>query len=194
MAMLTPSRSPSGIYDQQIGHVPPNRELSPEFSTSSRIVEAQPASRNGPCAIFDAYSNFLSTTPIRISPSDPIQTTTQIRPDREGHPRAPTGEVVDAEESVIQLQNVNWEHHGPWSWVSVCSQPGLRWVRERTGMDDFNRIATGLTKNWSRRLKMKKTGTVQRQVREPSKMVVWTYVTGKVLHALKRGFDLIHVY
>jgi hypothetical protein len=193
VAMLTPSRSPSGIDDEQTGHVPSNRELSLEVSASSRNVEAHPAGTDGPYAIFDAYGNFLSTIPTRTSPSDPIQTTTQIRPDTEGHPQALTGGVVDAEESVIPLQNVNWEHHGPWSWVSVCSQPGLRWVRERTGTDDFNRIATGLTKNWSRRLKIKKIGAAQRQVCEPSKMVAWTYVTGKAFHAFERDSDLIHV-
>lgn len=101
---------------------------------------------------------------------------------------------MDGEESVFPLQHVSWEHHGPWSWISVCSQPGLRWVRERTGTDDFIRIATGLTKNWSRRLKMKNPGAAQREVREPSKTDAWTYVTGMVLSALEPGFDLIHVY
>ena len=188
VAMLTPSRSPSGICDEQTGYVPSNRELSSEFSTSSRIAEAQPAGPDDPYVVFDAYGNFLSTIPTRTSLSDPIQTTTQISLDTEGHPRALTGGVVDAEESVIPLQNVNWEHHGPWSWVSVCSQPGLRWVRERTGTDDFNRVATDLTKTWSRRLKMEKDGAAKRQLREPSKSVAWTYVTGEAFHDSELDF------
>lgn len=93
--------------------------------------------------------------------------------------------TVYEEESVIPLPKVNWEHHGPWSWVSVCSSPGLKWVSERAGNDDFVDIAYGLTKTWSRRLKMNRFRPIKSKWPEPEKRDAWKYVTGKCSSGLE---------
>lgn len=91
-------------------------------------------------------------------------------------------------------EKVNWEHHGeltnicwllsltdagPGSWVSICSQPGLRWVSERAGNTDFAQSAKSLTLGWSRRLKFLSPLTRSEQP-EPDEEKAWEYCTGKL--------------
>lgn len=87
--------------------------------------------------------------------------------------------LVTDEEGVIPLHKVNWEHHGPWSWVSVCSRPGLRWVCARTHSDDFVDIANGLTKTWSRRLKMQGFTPQRARMADPDRATAWSYAQGE---------------
>jgi hypothetical protein len=78
------------------------------------------------------------------------------------------------------LTQINWEHHGessqfslifsshfftvigPTSWLSICSEPGIGWVSERTGVVDFAKSAKGLTLGWTRRLKLDYGATRER--------------------------------
>ncbi|KIX06764.1 uncharacterized protein Z518_04740 [Rhinocladiella mackenziei CBS 650.93] len=100
--------------------------------------------------------------------------------------------VADGEEGVIPLPKVHWEHHGPWSWVSVCSRPGLRWVCERTRSDEFVEIANGLTKTWSRRLKMKRFQPLRKKAAEPDKETAWKYVDAYFEQSYDAVFGILH--
>lgn len=85
---------------------------------------------------------------------------------------------LDSEEGVIQLQNVNWEHHGPSSWVSVCSPPGLKWVCERMGTNEFIDSAKLLVHTWSSRLTMKTHPVTAQRRPEPDATTAWAYTLG----------------
>ncbi len=90
---------------------------------------------------------------------------------------------------------VNWEHHGqlvllsspippltgvgPGSWVSICSQPGQRWISERIGNTDFNQSAKTLILSWSQRLKILSPRNKSEEP-EPDEATAWRYCTGKL--------------
>lgn len=110
-----------------------------------------------------------------LSPAAPsIQEDSQVNP-------VP---VADGEEGVIPLPKVNWEHHGPWSWASVCSQPGVKWVCAKLRSDEFLDTANGLTKTWSKRLKMKRFHQFETKALEPDAALAWKYVKGRLPAAM----------
>ena len=92
---------------------------------------------------------------------------------------------------------VNWEHHGestisglvvlalkdigPGSWLSICSQPGTRWVAERVGNAEFNRSAKVLTLGWSQRLKLMSPRNKSEEP-EPDEQTACKYCTGEFPH------------
>ena len=94
--------------------------------------------------------------------------------------------------SLIQM---NWEHHGrfalyylpilpltgagPGSWVSICSQPGQRWISERIGNTDFIQSAKTLTLSWSRRLKFMSPRNKAEEP-EPDEATAWRYCIGEL--------------
>ena len=85
---------------------------------------------------------------------------------------------ADEEELVMPLDSANfWEHHGPGAWVSICSEPGLRWVCARTGSIDFIESAKGLISGWTKRLRFKDGSSAQRTP-EPDEATAWRYCTG----------------
>ena len=86
---------------------------------------------------------------------------------------------TDGEDNVIPLQKLHWEHHGPWSWASVCSPPGVRWVCDRIHSNDFSDIANDLTRSWSRRLKVKRNEAIGSKSVEISEHTAGKYVAGK---------------
>ena len=67
---------------------------------------------------------------------------------------------------------------GPGSWLSVCSQPGLSWVAERTGVSDFTESAKELTAGWTRRLKLNQNPN-RTEVHELDASTAWKYCTGR---------------
>ena len=86
---------------------------------------------------------------------------------------------ADDEEVVIPLDSDNyWEHHGPGAWVSVCSQPGLKWVCGRTGSLDFIDSAKGLIRGWTKRLRFKDDEVMSQRAPEPDEQTAWRYCTG----------------
>ena len=114
-------------------------------------------------------NNLLSPVPTQSPPSQAA-----LETNLEAEIYRPT-----SEEELVPVQNTYWEHHGPWSWVSVCSQPGIRWVCERTQTDDFVEMANGLKKAWSRRLKLKRDQARPRRSPEVDESTAWKYVAGK---------------
>lgn len=84
----------------------------------------------------------------------------------------------DFEEGIMSSEKAYWEHHGPWSWVSVCSEQGIHWVCKKTGTDSFIDMAKALTKAWSRRLRLKPDQARFRPSHELDESTAWKYATG----------------
>jgi len=94
-------------------------------------------------------------------------------------------DVADPGEYMIPLHKVNWEYHGPWSWVSICSPPGVAWVCKRTKSEEFEDIASYFMKTWSKRLKVQRLQPLPTRYPEPDPETAWKYVNGEyVLDAL----------
>lgn len=87
--------------------------------------------------------------------------------------------AVDIVEPMIPLHKVNWEYHGPWSWVSVCSPPGVAWVCEKTNSNEFEEIASCFMKTWSKRLKVQRSESLGVKFPEPDPETAWKYVNGE---------------
>ena len=171
----TPSYSSSGTCDGQSRQTNSRIHFAPEPSELSEVNDTR---SNSTAALYHTFSTSVSgATPLPQSTQTNYQIHEEIEVDAAGAAAGP----VDGEESVIPLQRVNQEHHGPWSWVSICSQPGLKWVCERTRTDDFIEIANGLTKTWSRRLKMQRFQNVRDKGPEIHRTTVWRYVAGRTL-------------
>lgn len=58
-----------------------------------------------------------------------------------------TTNQADSNQCLVPLHKVNWEYHGPWSWVSICSSPGVAWVCGRTNSNEFDGIASYFMKS-----------------------------------------------
>ena len=86
--------------------------------------------------------------------------------------------VTDPADYMVPLQKVNWEYHGPWSWVSICSPPGVAWVCERTNSSDFEDIASCFMKTWSQHLKTQRSQSLTIKYPEPDAETAWEYVNG----------------
>ncbi|KAI1622813.1 fungal-specific transcription factor domain-containing protein [Exophiala viscosa] len=101
-------------------------------------------------------------------------------------------EAHDPEEGVLPLHQVNWEHHGPWSWASICSHPGQKWVCQKTGSGEFADIASGLVKTWSRRLKMKRFQSLKDRNPEPDSASAMAYVAAYFERSYDAVFGVVH--
>ncbi|KAJ5756900.1 fungal-specific transcription factor domain-containing protein [Penicillium nucicola] len=88
----------------------------------------------------------------------------------------PRDSEIDKEEATMDLQAVNWEHHGPGSWLSICSTPGLQWVSSKTGTTRFYQIAKELVMGWTNKLTLG-SGKIRERCLEPEVEKAWTYVT-----------------
>ena len=167
----TTSHNSSGISDGHLGQADlPSPGLNTLHEThGSQLIPMEP------------LNNTSSTSNGRFTSIEDPLTLDIDGPDSESEERTrnAVNRLADGEESVISLPKVNWEHHGPWSWVSICSQPGLKWVCETTGRDDFVDIACGLTNTWSRRLKIKRFKSFRESCPEPQPVDAWRYVNGK---------------
>ncbi|KAK5051556.1 hypothetical protein LTR84_003208 [Exophiala bonariae] len=99
-------------------------------------------------------SQFAYHTSTTQEISQPSNVTRHIHGSWTAVPMSDSTSVLNDEEQIsISPQISNWEHFGPTSWITICSQPGLRWVAERTGTDDLAHSAKGLLLSWSQRLK-----------------------------------------
>ena len=87
--------------------------------------------------------------------------------------------ATDVDENQVSPAWLNYEHHGHWSWVSICSQSGLKWVCEVTGRNDFIEMANELTKTWTRRLKTTRSESFQAKSKDLDEATAWKYVQGK---------------
>ncbi|KAJ5359041.1 fungal-specific transcription factor domain-containing protein [Penicillium cataractarum] len=76
----------------------------------------------------------------------------------------------------MDLQAVNWEHHGPGSWLSICSTPGVQWVSAKACTTRFHEIAQGLVMGWTKRLTLT-SDTIRERCPEPGIENAWKYVS-----------------
>ncbi|KAK5217827.1 hypothetical protein LTR72_009490 [Exophiala xenobiotica] len=79
---------------------------------------------------------------------------------------------------LLTTVEVNWEHHGPGSWLSVCSRPGLDWVSQRTGVSSFDDSAKELIHTWTKRLTVDRNKIIGAKDREPDPETAWKYCNG----------------
>ncbi|CAI7580131.1 unnamed protein product [Penicillium pancosmium] len=87
----------------------------------------------------------------------------------------PRDSEIDREGATMELQAINWEHHGPGSWLSICSTPGVQWVSAKTGTTRFYDVALGLVMGWTRKLTLA-SGTNRERCPEPGVGNAWKYV------------------
>ncbi|KAJ6024475.1 fungal-specific transcription factor domain-containing protein [Penicillium herquei] len=93
-----------------------------------------------------------------------------------GRPPTPRDSEIDREEATMDLQTINWEHHGPGSWLSICSTPGVQWVSAKTGTTRFYDVAQGLVMGWTKKLTLE-SDTIRERCPEPGVEHAWKYVT-----------------
>ncbi|KAF2491273.1 hypothetical protein BU16DRAFT_564980 [Lophium mytilinum] len=82
------------------------------------------------------------------------------------------------------------EHHGPQSWLSICSDSGVRWVSQKIGIPDFNNSASSLTNVISRGLKMQQMNKHQRP--EPDRETAWSYTKAYFEHTVEADIGSIN--
>ncbi|KAJ5934040.1 hypothetical protein N7466_003587 [Penicillium verhagenii] len=97
---------------------------------------------------------------------------------------------VDREEATMDLQAVNWEHHGPGSWLSICSPPGLQWVSAKTGTTRFHQIAETLVMDWTNKLTLS-PGRNRERSTEPGTNHAWAYVSAYFERSQDRVFGVV---
>ncbi|KAJ5921594.1 fungal-specific transcription factor domain-containing protein [Penicillium verhagenii] len=97
---------------------------------------------------------------------------------------------VDREEATMDLQAVNWEHHGPGSWLSICSPPGLQWVSAKTGTTRFHQIAETLVMDWTSKLTLS-PGRNRERSTEPGTDHAWAYVSAYFERSQDRVFGVV---
>lgn len=66
---------------------------------------------------------------------------------------------------------------GPNSYLSICSEPGIDWVIDRSAVPYFRDIAGAFMTDVTRRLKSERRLPRQR-VPEPTSELAWTYTRG----------------
>ncbi|OQU95760.1 Fungal specific transcription factor domain-containing protein [Cladophialophora immunda] len=121
-----------------------------------------------------SYQNPSNSTNPNLA--ETVQQSAETFPDRHvGSKEDSDATNVDKEATILAPQVVNWEHHGPGSWLSVCSRPGLDWVAQRTGVPDFENSARELVSTWTRRLTLDRNKITCTQHREPDPETAWKY-------------------
>lgn len=175
---LTPSQFSSGTCDDNqsrkaassLGY--PTQSSTQTTDGESENLEAPSASADYPYQPFRGLTDLLSPVELashRSPSSDAPQN---------GGNNEEIGGIADGEESVIPLEKINWEHHGPWSWASICSRPGVRWVCQKTNSHEFGQISSEFMKNWTRGLKMNRFQSLTVKCPEPERELAWKYVGG----------------
>lgn len=93
--------------------------------------------------------------------------------------------------SIAPPQNQHWEYHGPGSFLSICSGPGIDWVTEKTGVPDFAEIARTFSREIARPLKLDQKINPER-FPEPDRETAWRYVRIYFEETPESSFDLVH--
>ncbi|KAJ0418340.1 fungal-specific transcription factor domain-containing protein [Aspergillus carlsbadensis] len=121
----------------------------------------------------------LSATPI-TSPVCAGDPQTILVP--QGMQPTPEEPDVDQEDVTMELNNSNWQHHGPSSWLSICSVPGVEWVASRADTAKFGPIAHSLVMDSTKHLTLAQLPTRERYP-EPDFDRAWRYVTSYFDHS-----------
>ncbi|OQV03055.1 Fungal specific transcription factor domain-containing protein [Cladophialophora immunda] len=101
----------------------------------------------------------------------------------------------DTNEYTFSTPTQIWEHHGPGSWLSLCSEPGVSWAAEKIGGENFAKSAQKLTAAWNRRWQFDtKTPTNSNRVdgSEPEPATAWKYCTAYFDHCFESVFGVVY--
>jgi len=71
-----------------------------------------------------------------------------------------------------------WEYHEPWSWTSICSDTGSKWLWTVTGNRGFAASAKRFAKDLVRRSSYDRYLSTSAASPEPDEATAWRYVTG----------------
>ena len=170
--------SPMDMRSNLHGHM--ESAIQPDHS-GSPSANPQMEERGG---VPDGRGNIPSMTVMYQSPPTTLSTARQDSVRRSSSAAPYINELKDPEEaapvdqgeSILSPQKINWEYHGPGSWLSICSEPGVRWVCDRTGAMDFTESARDLTQDWTRRLNLRRDLT-RTKAPELDIKTAWLYCT-----------------
>ncbi|PVH76694.1 hypothetical protein DL98DRAFT_464707 [Cadophora sp. DSE1049] len=98
--------------------------------------------------------------------------------------------VDKSHNSVTCPENADWEYHGPGSFLSICSKPGIDWVTEKSGSADFVGIAKAFSRDTTRPLKLDGKINSER-ASEPDPVTAWRYVKVYFEECPEAAFDVV---
>jgi hypothetical protein len=86
-------------------------------------------------------------------------------------------------DGVVQEEESCWQYHEPWSWASICSDPGSKWIYDMTESRDF----VALAKRFFAKDLMRPAGNDKPMpplgpsspLEEVDEATAWEYVDGK---------------
>ncbi|KIW78567.1 hypothetical protein Z517_08405 [Fonsecaea pedrosoi CBS 271.37] len=105
-------------------------------------------------------------------------------------PRLPP--ASERENCALTPHSGNWEHHGPGSWLSICSKPGLAWVSQAVGSSDFGESARDLVSTWTRRLTMDMSALAPHPNSEPEPEMAWAFVNAYFDESFESIYGVVH--
>lgn len=82
--------------------------------------------------------------------------------------------VEDSAHSIAPPQYAHWEYHGPGSYLSVCSKPGVEWVAKQYGKSDFSHVSQTMGREISDKLRLNRFFGSGR-VPPPDEETAWCY-------------------
>lgn len=92
--------------------------------------------------------------------------------------------------SIASPENSDWEYHGPGSFLSICSKPGVDWVGEKTGSSDFIGIARMFSRDVTRLLKLDCKISLDRTP-EPDRETAYRFTKAYFEKTLESSFDIV---
>ncbi|KIW99291.1 uncharacterized protein Z519_00954 [Cladophialophora bantiana CBS 173.52] len=90
-----------------------------------------------------------------------------------------------------ESQSIIPESYGPGCWLSVCSPPGLAWIQQRTGVDEFTGIAADLTVAWAKQLRLERNEPTLR-TSEPESELAWKYSYAYFERSVDSIFEVVY--
>lgn len=190
--------SPQALSSTEVNPHGPGRESSASHFDISHGASALISRDGEPGRALESYTNLPNTRSMYQSPPTTLSNARQdsVRYSLSATPHLSEIEnvvetaPVDQGENILSPQKINWEYHGPGSWLSICSEPGVRWVCERTGVMDFAESARDLTMGWTRRLKMRQN-PARADPPEPDIRTAWQYCTAYFEESYDAVFGVI---
>ncbi|KAF7950020.1 hypothetical protein EAE96_007323 [Botrytis aclada] len=98
--------------------------------------------------------------------------------------------VEQTEYADLLGSEVGLEYHGPTSFLSICSIPGITWVSESSGEPSFFETAKTLVLNIDSRLKMRRNPRHE-TIAEPDKNVAWEWCQAYFDHSFDASLGLV---
>ncbi|KIX06975.1 uncharacterized protein Z518_04951 [Rhinocladiella mackenziei CBS 650.93] len=87
-----------------------------------------------------------------------------------------SGSPPNPEDSQDSLEDSNWEYHEPWSWTSICSETGSKWIRSVTGSRDFVATTKRFAQDMVPRSSYDKYLSASARSPETGEATAWKYV------------------